>query len=72
MRWKEIEQLVETSSAGATCAGNVAVVPGNGNSSKGSIGAGFNPNGDFGIYPNPKKKKNEDDSDIETAPVIHR
>lgn len=59
MRWHEIEQLVETSSAGGTSAGNIAVVPGNGNSSKGSIGAGFDPNGDFGIYPKPSLKKKQ-------------
>lgn len=72
MRWHEIESLMETSTAGGTCAGNVAVVPGNGKSSKGSIGAGFDPNGDFGVYPNPKKKKTEDESDLESAPIIHR
>lgn len=58
MRWHEIE-LYETSSSGGTSAGNIATVPGNGKSAKGSIGAGFDPNGDFGIYPNPKKKTKE-------------
>jgi hypothetical protein len=57
MRWSEIEKLMETGSAGATCAGNIATLPGNNNkSSAGAIGAGFDPNGDWGIY-NSKKKK---------------
>lgn len=70
MRWYEIVELMETSTAGGTCAGNVASVPGNGKSTKGAIGAGFDPNGDFGIYPNPKKKKTDEDS--EKPSFIHR
>jgi hypothetical protein len=57
MRWREIEKLLETSSAGGTCSGNVATVPGNdGKSGTGAIGAGFDPSGDWGVYNSAKKK----------------
>lgn len=53
MRWYQIEQLLETSTAGSSGAGNIAVAI---NSTKqGSIGAGFNPDGDWGVYSKPKK-----------------
>jgi hypothetical protein len=58
MRWIEIEQLLETSSAGASCAGNIATIPGNNNKSgAGAIGAGFDPSRDWGIYKKKKKTK---------------
>lgn len=51
MRWSEI--INET-----TTAGNVATVVGNsGASGAGSIGAGFDPNGHWGVYNNAKPKK---------------
>ena len=50
MRWKEIIQIRETASCGATGAASIAAVPG-------GLGAGFDPNGDKGIYEKPKKKK---------------
>jgi hypothetical protein len=57
MRWSEVEKLLETSSAGGTCSGNVATDPGNnGKSGSGAIGAGFHPNGDWGVYNSVKKK----------------
>jgi hypothetical protein len=57
MRWSEVEKLLETSSAGGTCSGNVATVPGNnGKSGNGAIGAGFDPGGDWGVYNSAKKK----------------
>jgi hypothetical protein len=57
MRWFEIERLMETSSAGVSCAGNIATMSGNNDkSSDGAIGAGFDPNGDWGIYANKKPK----------------
>jgi hypothetical protein len=49
MRWHEI---FEDASAGASCASNIAVSVG----AQGGIGAGFNPNGDWGIYNSAKKK----------------
>lgn len=56
MRWYEI--IGETASAGASGAGNIAVVPGNGGKGgKGSIGAGFDPDGHHGIYQNVEQSK---------------
>lgn len=50
MRWKEIIQIKE-SDGGTTSSASVATVPG-------ALGAGFDPNGDKGIYQkSPKKKK---------------
>ncbi len=46
MRWIEI---VETTTSGC-----IAAISGSGNM-QGSIGAGFDANGDYGIYPKPKK-----------------
>jgi hypothetical protein len=43
------DSVVETASCGATGAASVATVVG-------GLGAGFDPNGDYGIYPKPKKK----------------
>ena len=55
MRWSEI--IGESASAGGTGAGNIATVVGGGKGpAKGAIGAGFDPNGDHGIYENPKAK----------------
>lgn len=54
MRYRD---LVENCSAGATGAGNIAVVPVNQGNMRNAIGAGFNPNGDHGIYDFAKKKK---------------
>jgi hypothetical protein len=48
MRWAEI--INETSSAGSTASGSVAVAVG-------GIGAGFDPNGHKGIYDAAEKKK---------------
>jgi hypothetical protein len=53
MRWYEIQILSETSSSGSTSAGAVATVAGN-KSLRGAIGSGFDPQGNFGVYP--KKK----------------
>lgn len=64
MRYKDIEKLMETASAGATGAGNIATVVGNGKSGVGTIGAGFDADGDYGIYPKPKKKKKKTPSVI--------
>lgn len=66
MRYRDIQNLMETASAGATGAGNIATVAGNGKTSVGTIGAGFDADGDYGIYPKPKKKKKK------TASVIRR
>lgn len=53
MRWKEIlkkkPKIKEHATVGATNAGSVATI-------SGGLG-GFDPDGDYGIYPNPKKKK---------------
>lgn len=51
MRWSEI--INETSTAGATAAGNVATSV----AGKGGIGAGFDPNGHKGIYDAAERKK---------------
>jgi len=48
MRWNEI--INETSTAGATAAGNVAT-------SVGGIGGGFDPNGHKGIYDAVERQK---------------
>ncbi len=65
MRWSEIINVNESASGGSTGAGSIATVSGNGKSLKGAIGAGFDPNGDFGIYPKPNiKKKNKKSSII--------
>ena len=48
MRWHEI--VKETCSSGATGSASVATVVG-------GLGAGFDPNGDKGIYEKPKKQK---------------
>lgn len=64
MRWSEV--IKETASAGATGSGNVATLVGGGKVSKGSIGAGFDPNGHKGIYDaaeRKKKKTNNESSD---------
>lgn len=69
MRWNEI--VKETASGGATGAGNIATVPGNGGKSGGgAIGAGFDPNGHKGIYDAAERKKKRKKSN-ETA-VIRR
>lgn len=60
MRWSEI--VNETSTAGGTAAGNVAV-------SVGGIGAGFDPNGHMGIYDGAIKKKKKKS---ESVAVIRR
>lgn len=52
MRWSEI---INETSSGSTGASNIAIVPGNTKANKGSIGAGFDPNGDWGIYDSAKK-----------------
>ena len=61
MRWKEItgQKILETCTAGATSAGNVATVVGNmGTTSRsGAIGTGFDPNGHMGIYDTAERKK---------------
>lgn len=49
MRWKEIIEIRE-SDCGTTSSASVAAVPG-------GLGAGFDPNGDKGIYQKPSKKK---------------
>lgn len=51
MRWKEIlnYKLNETSTSGSTSSGNVATAVG-------GLGAGFDPNGDYGIYEKNRKK----------------
>ena len=50
MRWSEIVNE-------STCASNVATVVGNnGSAGSGSIGAGFDPDGDWGVYNNAKPK----------------
>jgi hypothetical protein len=54
MRWKEI---TETASCGATGSSSIATAVG-------GLGAGFDPNGDKGIYEKPNKKKK--------APVLRR
>ena len=66
MRWHEI---FESTTTGATAAGNVAVVPG-GDGSTGGIGAGFDPDGDWGVYNSskPKKKKKSTDDGIIRRP----
>lgn len=59
MRYKE---LIESSTAGATCASNIAIVPGNTGKviKRPGIGAGFDADGDYGIYePSKKKSKNK-------------
>jgi hypothetical protein len=55
MRLLELLSLTETSSAGSTASGNVATSVSAFKS--GGIGPGFDPNGDYGIYPRPKRKK---------------
>lgn len=47
-----IETLSEHASGGGTGAGSIATAVG-------GLGAGFDPNGDFGIYSKPKKKKSK-------------
>ena len=56
MRYKE---LLETSTAGATSSGNIAIVPGNTGKviKRPGIGAGFDADGDYGIYEPSKNKK---------------
>jgi len=56
MRWHEI--VSETASGGATASGNVASVVGSLGTARREqpLGAGFDPNGDYGIYEKPKKK----------------
>lgn len=68
MRWHEI---FESTTAGATAAGNVATVAGSGG--VGGIGAGFDPDGDWGVYNSakPKKgKKNSGDGVIRRPKVV--
>lgn len=48
MRWKEI--VSENSTTGSTSAASVAV-------STSALGAGFDPDGDWGVYKPAKKKK---------------
>lgn len=63
MRYKE---LLENSSAGSTSSSNIAIVPGNQTMIRRAIGAGFDPDGDFGIYNFAKNKKlKENISDVE-------
>lgn len=60
MKWSEVvgeaaarevfADLKETSTAGGTCAGNVATTVG-------GLGAGFDPNGDHGIYQSKRRKR---------------
>lgn len=56
MRYKE---LIEHATAGATMASNIAIVPGNTGKviKRPGIGAGFDQDGDYGIYEPSKKKK---------------
>jgi hypothetical protein len=49
----EISALIENASAGATGAASVATCV----SGSGGLGAGFDPNGDWGVYAKPKKQK---------------
>lgn len=64
MKWSEV--INETSTAGATAAGNVATsVSGNG-----GIGAGFDPNGHKGIYDGSEKRKKRKKS--ESAAILKR
>lgn len=52
MRWKEIIQVDESASAGATGAASVASVA----KPLGGIGVGFDPNGHKGIYQNIQRR----------------
>lgn len=54
MRLYEIIELKELASSGTTSSGNVAnaIV----RSNNGSIGAGFDPDASYGIYPKPSKR----------------
>lgn len=47
---KDLHRIGETSSSGGTGSASVAT-------SLGGLGSGFDPNGDWGIYPKPKRKK---------------
>lgn len=47
---QKIKGLQEYATVGGTSAGSVAAIPG-------ALGAGFDPDGDYGIYPKPRKKK---------------
>lgn len=51
----EIADLIENATAGATSAASVATCIG----APGGIGAGFDPTGDYGIYPKPKQPKSK-------------
>lgn len=64
MKYSNLLKIInESSSIGSTCAANVAVSPNSiGFIKRGSLGVGFNPNGDYGIYSKPIK---ENISDIE-------
>lgn len=65
MRYSEFSKLDE-----CTSAGSVATVVGNAKSVKGTIGAGFDSNGDWGIYDfakNKDKKKKKKETKEETT-----
>lgn len=61
MKYKNLLKIIkESASIGSTCAANISVSPSNlGFISRNSIGVGFDPDGDYGVYPNPKKKKDK-------------
>lgn len=69
MRYSEFAKLKE-----CTTAGSVATVAGNAKSLKGSIGAGFDSQGDWGVYDFAKKKTKKEDTkeEKEKTTVIRR
>lgn len=58
----KLNELYEFASSGATSAGAIAAVPG-------ALGAGFDPDGDWGIY---TKKKKKDKKDKKEDTVLRR
>jgi hypothetical protein len=69
MRWHEIQTLSENASSGATGGGAVATLIGN-KSYKGTIGAGFNPDGDYGVYSKKKIRQNKLPSIIKRRHIV--
>lgn len=69
MKYENLLKIIkETATAGSTCSANIAVsinsdskniLRRNGSGTKGTIGVGFDADGDWGIYPKPKKNKKE-------------
>ena len=68
MKYKNLLKIInEHATGGATCSANIATcISGSGNvlsrsnRSSESLGVGFNPNGDWGIYEPKKKKTNKE------------